>query len=232
MECVFRRVWTARCRCTRQNNAGEPNHPAVAVARLRPGVTLQAAQAEMDTIAERLAKQYPDSNSFVGVRATKPVRRRRRQHLRTNLLVCGAVGLVFARQYRQPDVRLAATRTARGRGAARAGASRSRLATDAHRKRAAGNLWRFAGSRTRMVCAELSVPVEAELHSADTQVGWDAAVLGFTCLVSLGVAALFGLWPALRITSRNSATFCFAELPDFVRAFPLTALPREPLGSR
>jgi hypothetical protein len=36
------------------------------------------------------------------------------------------------------------------------------------------------------------------------QVGMDAAVLGFTCLVSLAVAALFGLWPALRITSRNA----------------------------
>jgi putative ABC transport system permease protein len=36
------------------------------------------------------------------------------------------------------------------------------------------------------------------------QVGVDAAVLGFTCLVSLAVAALFGLWPALRITSRNA----------------------------
>jgi hypothetical protein len=32
----------------------------------------------------------------------------------------------------------------------------------------------------------------------------DAAVLGFTCIVSLALAALFGLWPALRITSRKA----------------------------
>jgi putative ABC transport system permease protein len=45
------------------------NHPNLtAVALLRPSVTLQTAQAEMDTIGERLGKQYPDSNSFLGVR--------------------------------------------------------------------------------------------------------------------------------------------------------------------
>ena len=36
------------------------------------------------------------------------------------------------------------------------------------------------------------------------QVRMDAAVLGFTCIVSLALAALFGLWPALRITSRKA----------------------------
>lgn len=37
------------------------------VGRLREGVLLQQAQAEMNTIAERLAKDYPDSNAGTGV---------------------------------------------------------------------------------------------------------------------------------------------------------------------
>src|SRR3982074_3623976 len=40
------------------------NHPGLyAVARLKPGATLPAAQAEMENIAVNLEKQYPDSNA-------------------------------------------------------------------------------------------------------------------------------------------------------------------------
>src|SRR5262249_25545110 len=36
-------------------------------ARLKPGITLQQASAEMNTIAGQLERQYPDSNDDVGV---------------------------------------------------------------------------------------------------------------------------------------------------------------------
>jgi putative ABC transport system permease protein len=43
--------------------AARDNHPGILVlARLRPGVSLKAAQTEMDTIMARLGKQYPKSD--------------------------------------------------------------------------------------------------------------------------------------------------------------------------
>ena len=38
------------------------NHSYYAIGRLKPGVSLQSAQADIDTIAARLAVQYPDTN--------------------------------------------------------------------------------------------------------------------------------------------------------------------------
>jgi putative ABC transport system permease protein len=52
------------------------NHNALfAVGRLKPGVTQQAAQAEMSAIAASLEKAYPDTNGGVGVLVEPLVRR-------------------------------------------------------------------------------------------------------------------------------------------------------------
>jgi putative ABC transport system permease protein len=42
------------------------NHFLEVIARMKPGITLKQAQAEMDTIAARLAQQYPDYNTRTG----------------------------------------------------------------------------------------------------------------------------------------------------------------------
>jgi putative ABC transport system permease protein len=46
--------------------ANRGDHFLEVIGRLKPGVTLQSAQAEMETIAARLAQQYPDFNTRIG----------------------------------------------------------------------------------------------------------------------------------------------------------------------
>jgi putative ABC transport system permease protein len=67
-----------------------------AVGRLRPGVSLTEARAEMDTISTRLARDFPDTNQGIRVNLV-PLREHLAGHARTALLVLqGAVGLLLA----------------------------------------------------------------------------------------------------------------------------------------
>jgi hypothetical protein len=69
----------------------------LAVARLKPGVSLEQAQAEMTTIARRLEQQYPESNKGRSVAVTR-MRNEMVGDVRLTLyLMLGAVGVVLLR---------------------------------------------------------------------------------------------------------------------------------------
>jgi predicted permease len=90
-------------------------HFLFSVGRMRPGVTLAQAQAEMNTIARRLEQQYPDSNRGAGVtlvplqdqmvrRLTGPAHRlRQRRSSVVGSFCCSPKGICHqARDGRQP----------------------------------------------------------------------------------------------------------------------------------
>ena len=64
---------------------GSVNFSMVAVARLRADRTLAQAQAEMDGIYQRLARQYPDTNASAGIRLA-PMQERVMREVRSPLL--------------------------------------------------------------------------------------------------------------------------------------------------
>src|SRR5262249_7210481 len=71
------------------------HHSVRAIGRLKPGVTIEQARREMETIAERLRQLYPTTNKNLGVELT-PLRHHLAGNLRPIvLLVFAVVALVL-----------------------------------------------------------------------------------------------------------------------------------------
>ncbi len=184
-------------------------HVYFALARLRPGVSLEAARTEMDAIAAGLAEVYPDSNVDQGV-AVVPFVEQVLGDVRTPmLLLLGAVALVLL----TACANVANMVLARGVSRRREVAVRGALGADR------GRLLRqlLTESLLLAVAAGL-VGVLLTLWGIDAVVallpddvprtaaiGLNPTVLIFTLLLSLFTGILFGLVPALRASRSNLA---------------------------
>jgi len=170
------------------------------IARLKPGVTLEAAEAEMNSIARQLAEQYPDSNSGHGVSLVPMQKELVSGGRSTLLLLLGAVGFVLIIACANVANLLLARSAARRREFA------IRVALGATRRRVIGQLLTesillAAGAggfglllafwTTRLVL--LAFP---DMVPRTQSVTIDPYVLLFSLAVSLVTGVFFGLVPA------------------------------------
>src|SRR5467141_1786624 len=177
------------------------HHPMMFVwGRLKTGVTVDQACAEMKTIAARSEKTYPDTNTKVYAVVT-PLLENLVGKYRTNLgLLLGAVGLVLL----IACANLANLFAARGASRARdfaihaaVGATRGRIVRQLLTE---GFLVALLGGALGVFIAvwmrDALVALCPEGVSRFQQISFDLPVLGFAFLIASLTTILFGLWPA------------------------------------
>jgi len=176
-------------------------------ARLKPGVTLQQARQEMDVIALRLEKQYPNSNRDAGVSLLGLQDYEVGDIRPTLLLLLVAVGFVLLIGCANVANLLLARATARAREVsirAALGASRLRVVRQLLTESV---LLALIGGVTGVLLAAWCVPALLAMSPPDirgfTGIGVNRDVLGFSIAVSALSGILFGLAPAVQASRCN-----------------------------
>ena len=179
-------------------------HPLEVMARLKPGVTVEQAHSEIQSIARNLAQAYPDTNATVGAYVT-PLAREMTRDVRPSLLLAwAAVGLVLlmacanlahlflARMLeRREEMAIREALGAQSRHLVR------QVLTESLLLAAAGGAVGIALA----VCASHLLPSE--------RASWQAPVWLFAIAISIVAGVLFGLpacWQVLRERRRLTAS--------------------------
>ncbi len=177
--------------------------------RLKPGVSIRRAQAEMERIAKQLARDFPDRNKGRGVRV-EPIRDALFGWMRQPLwmlqgvvafvllIACANVaGLLLARaSSRQTEVSVRAA----------LGASHSRIVRQFLTESILLSLFGGAlGAVLAWVGLRMLIAISPAWFPRLHEISVDARVLAFTAALSVVTGFVFGVVPALQMSKSNLA---------------------------
>ncbi|HVH57269.1 MAG TPA: ABC transporter permease [Vicinamibacterales bacterium] len=175
-----------------------------AVGRTRPGVSVEQARAEIDTIGKQLAKQYPDANEGVDMTAVSLHEAMVGNVRQAFWVLLGAVGFVLL---------IACVNVANlllARAASRESEIAVRTALGANRARLVRQLMTeslilgLAGGALGLLLAvwgvEALIALEPQGIPRLNEVRVDPMVIGFTMALSALTGLLFGVFPAFQST--------------------------------
>lgn len=183
------------------------NHSVDAIARLKPGVSVSAANADLASISHNLASAYPDSNKHFRI-AAKPELEFLIGDTRPALFILfGVVGMVLLIACANVANLLLSRSIRRAREIAiraAVGASRSRIIRQLLTECVVISI---VGGAIGLVLAQGLLNLLVSFYPANLprvqEIGIDSRVIFFTAGLAFLTGILFGLMPALRVSSPN-----------------------------
>ena len=192
------------------------NHPGFsALGRLKPGITLEQANADMDTIAAALEKKYPDSNTGRRLTMQRLLESSVGTYRQSLYMLLGAVVCVLLIACANVANLQLARMLARGKELAvrsALGASGWRLTRQVLTESALlALLGALAGVLLAIwsLDAILALSPRSVLRFQETRI--DVAALVFTIAIAILSGVLVGIWPAWRISKSSSLALALHE---------------------